>query len=783
VSVGDGVAAAAMRTGGLGAILVAGGLRTLVSVQPQVLFDVDPARDPVPLLAIGPSGSHLLDAVVAAGALVAILGERLAGRGVRAWPFLLAAIGSASAIHHGLADAGDAFRGGTWCAAILAFAAVLHLARDPRLRVVVVAVVLGLAAPLAGRGFVQVLVEHPATVEAYEANRETFLADRGWTPDSSAARTYERRLRQAEATGWFGLSNPYSTWMAACGVALGGLAATLVRRGRGAEGVLLGAASLASLALLAVNGGKGAIAAAGAGAVLATGVAIGRLAPRPAFVTLAAVGAVLLVVARGFLGESLSERSVLFRAFYLEGGARLLALAPWTGVGPDGVQGLFMALKPAQCPEDVVSLHSAFVDWLVALGVAGLAWAALVAAGFRGRLDDGEAADPGLADDPSPLALRIAAALAVVALLVQALVEAPALDPTALALRALGLAAMVAVAAVAARALATLPARTLSATALSIALVVVVHSQIETTAWIPGGAVLALVAAASGTGLRSGGGRGGAAVAVLAGAALCGMSLLWWTDARALDARLERAAAEVRPLAGLRAEFAAYARDRAAGAAADVAGFLDAAEEAGGGGGRESLARAIFVDEPAAVDAALVAIDSAARRRAAAVLLEAVERHPRSRVPLEAAIKQLAASGRRATGVRTASVVDRAAFEEACRLAERGIELRPDARAHAMRADLAMEELRMIPTDDAAAARSLVPWLEGAARRQPHNARRLADLGEGRMRAGDRAGAVEAYDLALAADDDARLDPLAQLSERDRALLRAARDRARAAAE
>jgi hypothetical protein len=79
------------------------------------------------------------------------------------------------------------------------------------------------------------------------------------------------------------------------------------------------------------------------------------------------------------------------------------------------------------------------------------------------------------------------------------------------------------------------------------------------------------------------------------------------------------------------------------------------------------------------------------------------------------------------------------------------------------------------------AARLLEP-IEGAAMRQPFNARRLADLGEALARAGRSADAERALTRALEADDRASLDPLAQLSERDRALLRAAREKARIAA-
>ena len=46
-----------LRLTGFAGILSVAALRALVAVQPQILFDIDPARDPMPMLAIGPVGS------------------------------------------------------------------------------------------------------------------------------------------------------------------------------------------------------------------------------------------------------------------------------------------------------------------------------------------------------------------------------------------------------------------------------------------------------------------------------------------------------------------------------------------------------------------------------------------------------------------------------------------------------------------------------------------------------------------------------------------------------
>ncbi|MFM7133640.1 MAG: hypothetical protein ACKO0W_04920, partial [Planctomycetota bacterium] len=66
-----------------------------------------------------------------------------------------------------------------------------------------------------------------------------------------------------------------------------------------------------------------------------------------------------------------------------------------------------------------------------------------------------------------------------------------------------------------------------------------------------------------------------------------------------------------------------------------------------------------------------------------------------------------------------------------------------------------------------------------ASLRQPHNARRRADVAELlAARAGDdaalRAEAAAIYEDALRIDAQAELDPLARMSEREQALVRAA---------
>ena len=780
----------ALRTTGLAGILLVACVRALVHVHPQVLFDVDPARDPLPMIAIGPVGSGVLDIVLLVASALALLGEWRSGRGLRALPIALAALGAVAVLLHGASNSVDAFRGGTWVAAAFAFAALAHLVRERRLRAVALGVLLAVAVPLAARGATQVTSEHAATVALYEQQREMFLADRGWESDSSAARSYERRLRQPEATGWFTLSNPFSSIMGAGFVGLGALAIFGWRRGLSGPSSAVLVAALGASILLFVNGGKGAIAATALASVCALLMAKGRVIPRGGLAMALAATAVLLVIARGFMGPTIGELSVLFRSFYFEAAARIVTANPLLGVGADAVQPAFMLAKPAHCPEDVTSMHSMFVDWLVAFGAFGAAWAVMVATCLRGQLpchDAKEAREPDSIDAlaASPLALRIAGAIAVAALVVQAQVEAPVLDESTLVVRAVALAGFVLVAACSARIAEELSARELAVASLSVALLVLVHAQIELMVWLAGSTVLALALIAIGTALPTGGSRGRPSLAVaFLPLVVVPFVLASVLRERSLGGELERAASVVRPLADVRAAFQQVAAARARGEADGGGALLDAVAAADANNDEVArVADALRANDAEAVRGELIALDGRLRRAAAAMLVDAANTHRFSRVPREAAIKQLAASGRRATGTRAAQTVDLEAFADAQRLAAEWVAETGSQRAISLSADLAMEALHDVRARGdgeaiARAAQEASDWAARALALQPWSARRGVDLADALMAANRFDEAARAYEAALAQDDRLSLDPLMQFSTRERDRVKTALARA-----
>ena len=120
-------------TGAIGIVTVAI-VRCVVVFSGQVVFDVDPAIDPSPLAGLGPAGSLFRDAARLAACGCGLLGETLAGRKIDRLLVTLALLPAPVIAFHGLADAGDMWRGSTWLAAAVACVTLAHLGRDRVIR-------------------------------------------------------------------------------------------------------------------------------------------------------------------------------------------------------------------------------------------------------------------------------------------------------------------------------------------------------------------------------------------------------------------------------------------------------------------------------------------------------------------------------------------------------------------------------------------------------------------------------------------------------------------------
>lgn len=407
---------------GLVVMLISAFLRATVGFEPMPGWDLDPTVVDAPSAGLRPAELLILDTLVFAAAAFVLLGEALRGRGINLTWCVLAVIGCvgvglhALAIHGGSLD--DLRIGSGWAAAIVGGLAAAHACRDPGVRIFTLAALIGFVGLIAAKGTVQFTFEHDLTVETFEANREAIFQARGWLEDSAAARAYEHRLRQREATGWFALANAVASVAAATFVALVGWgiiaardARSSVRRLPNGFAALIVIGAVIAAALVAMAGAKGGFAAATLGLLLLACGWIHKARCRSAVLTstkphdaseaaqalnqsvpfrrlyeagpwIVAAGIlvfpILAIVLRGVIGERIGELSLLFRWFYISTATRIFVENPMLGVGPSGFQRAYMLLKPAISPEDVQSPHSLTFDYLATLGVFGMAWIGLV---------------------------------------------------------------------------------------------------------------------------------------------------------------------------------------------------------------------------------------------------------------------------------------------------------------------------------------------------------------------------------------------------------------------
>ena len=738
---------------GLGVVVVAFSalVRVLVTIDPMPVWSMDPLAMWIPPAGVGPSMLLTLDLAGMLGAAAVVFAQR---RSVRTLPAALLLVGCAGVALHAARVPSDAEIGLPWVFAVSGAFALAHLPHASMWRSVAFAAMLAVVVLLVGRGVLQVFVEHPQTVESYRQTREAFLESQGWSPDSAMARNYERRLFQAEASGWFGLSNVYGSLMAAIGLGLG-TAGVLALRGRAGDRrvpwVLLVASALCVFALV-ISRSKGGVGAGVLGlvAILAATRFRGR-----ARVVIAAVPVLVLlgVVARGLVGERIGELSILFRWFYMEGATRIFLDHPLVGVGPAGFKDAYLLAKPAISPEEVTSAHNLLFDWLATLGLFALAWVALFALACRGigsAIDDREPPTPPAWDERT--GVLIAAGLFAAAIAGGAYFERALLTPEMGIVRAIGLLGAIAVAAAMVRA-SREHARAATLGAAAIAAVLLGHMQIEVVGvWAASvplvGCLVGLAVAPPRAESRGGASgpiaAGGLIALALIGAMTAGRTLWRW------ESDLARATAAVEPMAAsiaaaTTAELGSAEWTDAVGTIATQVGRAPARSE-------EELAAQIRLGRARAIEAALPS------------LLAAVEDRPGHGPTRQQAVRML---------VRGAQFADRRArLDRAIAVARAGTEFDPAdsgswrllAQALETAAD-ADSEVRSERLEEA--QRALIRAIE----LDPHGLSVSLNL----VRLADRLGQPEARrawaQRALEINSDLRLDPLRQLTETERTAL------------
>ncbi len=718
-----------LRSIGLIGIATIAIMRCVIFFAPQVLFDVDPAHNPAPIGGLGPAGSLLLDALLLGACACGLLGQAIAGRKFDALLLVLAAAPAPIVLWHGAGDAGDLWRGSTWLSAALACAVVAHLVADRAQRLLLIALLAAVLVPLIARGVMQVPfvgTEYADTVAAYEANRDQFLADRGWEPESAAARIYERRLRQPALRGWFATTNILASLLAFAMIFFGGLtiASVRARLTSGYTG-LLAIAALVAAAGLALSGSKGAILAALGGLVVLLAPLVlaraktvlgrfgGAIAIACVVAALLAVCARALLLSEGFAGE----KSLLFRWHYLVGSAGVFAEQPWVGVGPDGFQDAYVAVRVPRSPEEVASAHSVFADWLSTLGVAGGAWVVLtllllwrVGCTWR-RETDHEGALP--VRRLVRTTFLGAAVIAALGLVPAVLIELHTIDEVGpLVMRTIGLAGFIAVAVITMYVLARSDPRLADWSLAAAVIALLVHAQIEMTLFQPGAVVWAMcvLGVAGGAARRAGPWVGYvAASAVVLAATYLGAAGV--APARGQQRLINDAAVALYPLS----------EDRC-----------------------EQLGQ---------------------RTRAIGLLEDAYERWPANVLPLQVAVRQAV------LGAVAASGPDRVAFlQRAAELADRAVADHGTTGSYVLRANLRYQIARL--DDDQASWELALADARELTLRDPHGIGSWRRLGDVLWEKGDRADAVVAYERALQADSSFALDELKQLGPTDRQLLR-----------
>ncbi len=355
----------------VGLILIAWSVlaRATTMAEPLPGWDADPTRIPIAIIGLGPTGSLLLDAMAWLGAGLVLTNKRSR----RSEPLALLALAGALLViaHTALVDAQnvEAIRiGSSWAAAWVSFAAIASVAHRPLVRTTLGSLFLACVLLLGAKAIVQVFVEHPLMLAQFDSDRAGNLIAQGFQPGSEQALVYERRLRQPDPTGWFGLSNVLATFLAMGSVSL--VLAGFMCKKAARTAIFTAAAGIG--AVLFLTGSKAGIGVAVLGVMAFAATTF--LPRKPAVASVLAIIAVptAAVVIRGLTGIPEGERSLLFRWFYMQGAAGVSLDALPLGTGPAGFQDAYMLHKPPLATEDVTSPHMVLWDYAATLGLVGL---------------------------------------------------------------------------------------------------------------------------------------------------------------------------------------------------------------------------------------------------------------------------------------------------------------------------------------------------------------------------------------------------------------------------
>ena len=347
-------------------------MRAMIEHDPFPWWSSDPFVFAPPIIGLTPRWALLLNLGIILASFLTLVGQHLRGFGVSKLNAILIAIGAIVLGYHASVDVERVLDSSTIAAVICVLVAGSQIHTIAGATKVIGGILLGFALMLTSIGVYEVFITHPETIKMYEQSRDSFLAARGWSPDSFEAMSYERRLSNPEPIAWFGLTNVFASFVAASGAGLITLAASSWKRDRTLSAISIGGAIVSTFGLY-LCGSKGGY------AVFVLGVSLGLIfVTRPKLTRgHVLIGLCLLVIlgliVRGVIGESLGERSLLFRYQYLIGALKVWMADPIHGIGPGMFQDGYALLKPALSPEDVASPHNVVFSWIATLGLGGVA--------------------------------------------------------------------------------------------------------------------------------------------------------------------------------------------------------------------------------------------------------------------------------------------------------------------------------------------------------------------------------------------------------------------------
>jgi hypothetical protein len=359
--------------------------RCVVTLLPELWFDVDPVLDPTRVPGVSPGLLMIMDAVLLGAASAGLLGEAVRRRGGSSLLLVLWFIPLGSAAVWAWVGVDQVRVLLPWVAGITAAVAMSHLCRDATIRRAATAVLLAIVGPLLLRGLVQWGWDLPETARWFSENRDAAIASMGMDAGSAEALVYERRVRTGGPTGWFTSANLLATVLAASAIAWFGFVVTAKVHGRSAlvGGIGVTVVVLAAI-VTALTGSLGGVLVLVVGLGLAiAGLSSELIRRRGGWIALGLVllAAIAPVLAAGMASLSHSlpgVRSMVIRWQYDIGAARVLANHPILGAGPSGFQDAYAASRLPGAPEEITSPHAMLWEWTSTLGVLGAAWVALV---------------------------------------------------------------------------------------------------------------------------------------------------------------------------------------------------------------------------------------------------------------------------------------------------------------------------------------------------------------------------------------------------------------------